>query len=184
MHQRGPESVRDQNGETFFEECDLSPRLLGIADRCEMRAYAFQLQVAAGCDGCAHARQSFSRGAQARHPSVDLEMNRQHGLLLRRRTFEAFDMPLLPYDRSQMIGNDLVFFAFPDAGHQQKTSLDAGAAKRHRLFGTRHSKPGSVFGLERSRASGGTVAVGVRLDHGADADAFADMLPHGAEVLA
>lgn len=83
-----------------------------------------------------------------------------------------------------MIGNDLVFFAFPDAGHQQKTSLNSGAAKRHRLFGTRHSKPGSVFGLKRSRAGGGAVAVGVRLDHGADADAFADMLPHGAEVLA
>ena len=83
-----------------------------------------------------------------------------------------------------MIGNDLVFFTFPDAGHQQKASLNSGAAKRHRLFGTRHSKPGSVFGLKRSRAGGGTVAVGVRLDHGADADAFADMLPHGAEVLA
>jgi len=80
------------------------------------------------------------------------------------------------------VSDDFVFLALPDAGHEQKTSFDSGAAKSQCFFGTGDSKPGSAFGLEGLGTGGSAVSVGVGFDYGADADAFAHVFPHRVKV--
>ena len=80
--------------------------------------------------------------------------------------------------------DDPILFALPDSGHQQNPCPNAGAAQRAPFGGIGYAEPGRAFGFKRERAFGCAVAVTVGFYNRADRDVRADMLLHGAEVVA
>ena len=97
--------------------------------------------MTAGCEGCAHGNASLDAPRRV----IPVSMLRWTGntVCFFAATFEPFDVPLFPYDGSQMIGS-LVFFTF-QMRSSTKASLNSGAA----ASSVPVLRPGSVFGLKR-----------------------------------
>ena len=169
-----------------LEALHLARGVFGIQHfrRCEVRAHAFQAQVLARCEFVAKLRQRFDRDAQAIHSGVYLQMNGEDGLLLTRRFFQTFDVPTFPNRGREIVGDDTVFFTLPDSCHQQDARPDSGAAERAAFGGVGHTEPGGAFCFKSESAFGCAVAVSVGFHNRADRHVRADMLLHGAEVLA
>ena len=96
---------------------------------------------------------------------------------------QAFDVPGFPNRGREIVGDDAVLFALPDAGHEEDTGPDAGAAQGATLRGVGDTEPGHAFGLKREGAFDGSVAVTIGLDHSTNGYARADVLLYGAEIF-
>ncbi len=81
------------------------------------------------------------------------------------------------------MGDDPIFLALPDSGHQQDAGLDAGAAQRQAFRGIGHSQPLGALGFERARALHRAVAVAIGFDHRANGDVFADVLLYRVKIF-
>ena len=111
-------------------------------------------------------------------------MHWQNDLLFASGFFQAFDVPVFPNSRRQIVGDDAVFFAAPDSGHQKNARPNARAAQRATFGCIGYSEPRRAFGLERERTFGCAVSITVGFYDRADCDVFADMSLHDAKIFA
>ena len=143
----------------------------------------FEVQVFRDRELFAESRQAFDLGAKAVHAGVNFQMHGKVDLLLLRSLFQAFDVPGFPNRGREIVGDDAVLFAFPDAGHEEDAGPDAGAAQGAAFRGIGDTKPGHAFGLKRQGAFDGSVAVTIGLDHRTNGYACAHVLLYGVEIF-
>ena len=110
-------------------------------------------------------------------------MGRKIALPFARRSLQQLNVPWFPDRGSEILGDDSIFFALPDSGHEQDAGLDTGATQRQAFRGIGHSQPPSAFGFERARALHRAVAVTVGFDHRANGDSGADVLLYRMKIF-
>ena len=172
----------------FFEDLHLAQSVFRIEHfgRREVRAHSFQASGASHATSFSHKRGSASFGAPRRFMPVST-------FRCTGKTICCFARPPcsrrsmchgLPDRGSQILGDDAVFLALPDSGHQQ----DAGSERRRRAAPSlrRHwSRPAIARPRlrERERAFDRAVTVAIGFDHRADRDAWADVLLYRVEIF-
>ena len=119
MHQGGLKTFGVHDGQALFKQCGLLRGFFRITDRREMSAHAFQPEMLAGSNRRTNAGQGVHRNTKAGHPGIDLKVNRENRLVSFGGPVESFHMPRFPDDRREMVGDDLVFFAPPEACHEE-----------------------------------------------------------------
>ena len=177
--------VLGEYGEGLFESLRLAGSVFRIEhlSRREMRAHALKVQVFADRELFAESRQAFDLGAKAVHAGIDFQVHGKVDLLLLRSLFQAFDVPGFPNRGREIVGDDAVLFALPDAGHEEDTGPDAGAAQGATFRGVGDTEPRHAFSLKREGAFDGSVAVTIGLDHRTNGYARADVLLYGVKIL-
>jgi hypothetical protein len=172
------QSVLGENSECLFKSLHLARSIFRVEHLggSKVGADTFKVKMPAGGEFFAQLRQRADGRTKSVHSGIHFQVDRQVDLLLPGRFLEALDVPSFPNSGREIVGDDTVFLALPDAGHEEDACPDAGATEGAAFGGVGYAEPGSAFGFKSEGAFDGAVPVAIRLNDGANRNSGADML--------
>src|SRR5579859_5849687 len=154
-----------------------------------MREHGFQKHMFCRLDHVGEGADLGECQSQARHASVDFQMNgycrRRVSCLMEfaRGIFEEFNVAPIPHRWCEIVLDDGLLLAMPKAGHQQDVSANSVVAEQNALIGRTHAEPRTADLLQGTRAFDRTMTVGVGFYDGADSRLRLNVIGNGAKVV-